>query len=62
MEIKLANKNLAYKTLTVNRVGNAGNQDNSVSVGEKSPCLLSFVYTSYIRCGVHTAPKFGKHA
>ena len=32
------------------------------SVGKQSLCLLSFVYTSYIRYGVRAAPKFGKHA
>ena len=32
------------------------------SVGKQSPCLLSFVYTSYIRYGVRAARKFGKHA
>ena len=32
------------------------------SVGKQSPCMLSFVYTSYIRYGVRAAPMFGKHA
>ena len=31
-------------------------------VGKQSPCLLSFVYTSYIRYGVRATPKFGNHA
>ena len=33
-----------------------------VSVGKQSPCLLLFVYTSYIRYGVRAVPKFGNHA
>ena len=37
-------------------------KEESFSVGKQSPCLLSFVYTSYIRYGVRDAPKFGKHA
>ena len=32
-----------------------------ISVGKQSPCLLSFVYTSYNRYGIRAAPKFGKH-
>ena len=35
------------------------NRVSSSSVGKQSPCLLSFVYTSYIRYGVRPAPKFG---
>ena len=33
-----------------------------ITVGKHTPCLLSFVYTSYIRYGVRAVPKFGKHA
>ena len=36
--------------------------DPFISVEKQSPCLLSFVYTSYIRYGVRAAPKFGNHA
>ena len=35
---------------------------SNISVGKQSPCLLSFVYASYIRYGVRAAPKFGKYA
>ena len=31
------------------------------TVGNHTPCKLSFVCMSYIRYGVGAAPKFGKH-
>ena len=34
----------------------------NITVGKHTPCLLSFVYTSYIRYGVQAVPNFGKHA
>ena len=32
------------------------------SVGKQSPCMLSFVYTSYDRAGVRTVFNFGNRA
>ena len=32
------------------------------TVRKHTPCLLSFVYTSYVRYDVRAVPNFGKHA
>ena len=42
--------------------GKKKRQKRKNSVGKQSPCLLSFVYMSYIKYGARAAPKFGNHA